>query len=65
MADDTLVATIRAVMIYIALFHNRLLLKIRSSDRQIDILVNVMESMVIGTPMFSNFKAKAICSGDR
>ena len=65
MAEDALVATIRAVMIYIALLHNRLLVKIRSSKRQRDILVNMVESMVIGTPVFSNFEAKLICLGDR
>lgn len=42
-AEDRLVTTIRAMMIHKSLFHTRLLSKIRSRKRQIDILVNIRE----------------------
>lgn len=43
--EDRLVTTIRAMMIYIALLHTRLVVKIRSRKRQIDNLVDVREDM--------------------
>lgn len=64
-AEDMPVATIKAMMIQSALLHTRLVVKILSRKRQIDIRVNMQESMKTGTPMYSSFIAKVICLGDR
>lgn len=65
MAEDMLVATIRAMMMYKALLHTRLFEKIRRRKRQMESLVNMVENMTSGVDMNSIFTEKDICSGDR
>lgn len=57
-AEDTFVATIRAMITYIALFHAWLVVKIRISKRQIDILVNILEITTASVVMSSNFDSR-------
>lgn len=57
--EDRLVTTIRAMMIYIALFHPRLfharlVIKIRSRKRQMEILVNMRESIKPASAIWSS-----------
>lgn len=63
--EDTLVTTVRAMMIYTALFHVWLVPKIRSRKREIDSLVNVLEITEACTAMSPSFTIKDICLGDR
>ena len=64
MAEATLVAAIRAIMIYVALLHTLLLWNIRGRKRQIDILVNIKEDIKIGIEVYSSL-SKEICLRDR
>ena len=64
-AEDPLVTTIRAMIRYMALFHARLVVKIRSSKRQIEILVNMVDKVTTGIMMISISNAKNICFGDK
>ena len=62
--ETAVVATIRAMMTYIALLHTLLFLKIRSRKRQIDILVHIREIKKSGIIMYSSFNKKKICWRD-
>ena len=64
-AEDTFVATIRAMITYIALFHSILVVKIRISKMQIDILVDILDITTASVIMSSKFNPREICSGDK
>ena len=63
--ETKVVVTIRAMIIYMALLHTLLLLKIRNRKRHIDILVHITEIKKSGIVMYSSFNKKKICRADR